>query len=402
MNLHHRFTIKIILGMLLGIAGGLAMHYVHNAPWQLFLSDKLLATLGQLFIRMMKMLVVPIVFVSLVCGVCNLGGGKKLSVLAMQTIAWYLLTTLLAITLAISCAQMLGIGSGFALVGASYQASDMTLSLGQIVLNMVPTNPVEAMVDGNMMQVVVFAVMLGLAMIAVGEKAQRLTQFFQSANEVLMRLVLMIMALAPYGVFCLLFSLFAKMQLADVWQMVHYFNTVVLVLVMQLVIVYGVMLALVRRVNIMTFIGQVYPAMLFAFSTSSSNASIPVTLETVERRCGIPNRIASFVIPMGATINMDGTAIMQGVATVFLAHAYGIHIGLWGYASVVLLATVSSIGTAGVPGVGLFTLVMVLRQVHIPVDGIALIIGVDRILDMLRTAVNVAGDAMVARLVTPR
>jgi len=212
-------------------------------------------------------------------------------------------------------------------------------------------------------------------------------------------MVVILMHLAPYGVFCMLTKLFANLGYSAIADLALYFLTVVLVLILHALGFYSLLLSLLTRLSPLAFFSNIRPAMLFAFSTSSSNATLPVTLNVAEKRLGIDNSVASFTLPLGATINMDGTAIMQGVATVFIAQAFNVDIGMTGYLLVILTATLASVGTAGVPGVGMITLAMVLQQVGLPVEGIALIIGVDRLLDMIRTAVNVAGDSMVSTII---
>ena len=214
-----------------------------------------------------------------------------------------------------------------------------------------------------------------------------------------MRLVLMLMNVAPIGVFCLMVTLFSKMGFSAISKLIFYFMAVLLVLLVHFFVTYPLLIRFLAGLNPVRFYKKMMPVMAFAFSTSSSGATLPVTLETVKKRLGVKNQVASFIIPLGATINMDGTAIMQGVATVFIAQAFNVDIGLGGYLMVILTATMASIGTAGVPGVGLITLALVLTQVGLPVEGIALIIGVDRLLDMTRTVVNVVGDATVAAVV---
>lgn len=250
-----------------------------------------------------------------------------------------------------------------------------------------------------MLQIIVFALLFGLAISKAGEHGVRVRTFFDDLNEVIMQMVHILMDLAPYGVFCLLAALFADIGLDVLGSLASYFFAVVAVLLIHAVVVYGSLLIFLGRLNPLVFLKKMRPVQLFAFSTSSSNATLPVTLDVVEHRLGVDNSVAAFTVPLGATINMDGTAIMQGVATVFIAQAYGVDIGLSGYLTVIATATLASIGTAGVPGVGLIMLAMVLQQVQLPVEGIALIIGVDRLLDMLRTAVNVTGDATVSCLV---
>lgn len=250
-----------------------------------------------------------------------------------------------------------------------------------------------------MLQVIVFAILIGLAISRSGVHGDRLAQQFQDWNEIMMTLVTLLMKLAPYGVFCLLFSLFAKQGIGVIGDLALYMVTVLLVLAIHMFAVYPILLKALAGLTPVMFLRKMRNTQVFAFSTASSSATIPVTLRTVEQRLGVNNRIASFTVPLGATINMDGTAIMQGVATVFIAQAFGLELTLIDYLLVVATATLASVGTAGVPGVGLVTLAMVLQQVGLPVEGIALIIGVDRLLDMVRTAVNVTGDATVSCIV---
>ncbi|MDF1759844.1 MAG: dicarboxylate/amino acid:cation symporter [Coxiellaceae bacterium] len=397
MQKHHHYTLKIVIGMVLGIVAGLCLQYVSwLADIKTILSVDIFGVLGQIFIRLMKMLVVPIVFVSLVCGVTNLTNIRTLGNIGIKAIVLYLFTTAVAISLAIFCADMFQVGSGLNVKPVADFVMKQAPSIKTVLLNLFPVNPMNALAEGNMLQIIVFALLLGCAMVLVGDKSKKLSDVFDSANEVLMKLIMVIMELAPYGVFFLLASLFTRMQLADVAQLLGYFGTVLVVLLLQFIFVYSAILWVLTRKNPIWFIRGIYPAMLFAFSVSSSNVSIPVTLQTVKDRLKVKPAVASFVVPLGATINMDGTAIMQGVATVFIAHAYHIPLGIGSYLTVIGMATLASIGTAGVPGVGLITLAMVLEQVGLPVEGIALIIGVDRLLDMARTAVNVAGDAMVS------
>jgi len=255
------------------------------------------------------------------------------------------------------------------------------------------------MAEGKMLQIIVFALLLGMAVNHSGEAGQRIRANFEDWNTVVLNLVTMLMKLAPYGVFALLFTLFARQGLSAIEELSVYFGTVVLVLLIQALFVYPAILTVLARLNPIMFLNKMRNVQLFAFSTASSNATLPVTMRTVEKRLGVDNRVASFSLPLGATLNMDGTAIMQGVATVFIAQAYGIELSAIDFLTVIATATLASIGTAGVPGVGLVMLSMVLTQVGLPVEGIALIIGVDRLLDMMRTAVNVTGDATVTCVV---
>ena len=250
-----------------------------------------------------------------------------------------------------------------------------------------------------MLQVIVFAILIGIAITKSGDQGLRVKAHLDDWNEIIMRLVMMLMAVAPIGVFCLLISLFSNMGFSAIADLIKYFLTVVAVLAIHYVVTFGLMIKFVAKLDPLTFFKKMGPVMAYAFSTSSSNATLPMTLSTVEKKIGVKNEVASFTVPLGATINMDGTAIMQGVATVFIAQAFNQDIGFAGYVMVILTATLASIGTAGVPGVGLIMLALVLQQVGLPVEGIALIIGVDRLLDMMRTAVNVTGDATVSAIV---
>jgi Na+/H+-dicarboxylate symporter len=267
------------------------------------------------------------------------------------------------------------------------------------MIDIFPSNPIAAMAEGKMLQIIVFALLLGMAVNHSGEAGQRIRLNFEDWNTVVLNLVTMLMKLAPYGVFALLFTLFARQGLGAIQELSVYFGTVVFVLLLQAFLIYPTMLTVLARLNPLIFLKKMRNVQLFAFSTASSNATLPVTMRTVEERLGVDNRVASFSLPLGATLNMDGTAIMQGVATVFIAQAYGIHLDAMDFLTVIATATLASIGTAGVPGVGLVMLSMVLTQVGLPVEGIALIIGVDRLLDMMRTAVNVTGDATVTCVV---
>ncbi|WP_025820577.1 dicarboxylate/amino acid:cation symporter [Shewanella marina] len=400
-NLKMGLTSKILLGMLLGVIFGLLLRNIF--PDSLFIKDYItegfLHVVGTIFINSLKMLVVPLVFVSLVCGTCSLSEPSKLGRLGGKTLAFYLFTTAIALIVAITMAILVHPGN------ASLAAENLTFnataapSLSSILINIVPTNPLHAMSEGNMLQIIIFAVIFGFAIAHIGERGKRIAALFNDLNEVIMRVVTLIMQLAPYGVFALMAKLALTLGLETFGSVVKYFFLVFFVLLIHGFVVYPVLLKLFTGLSPFTFIRKMRDVQLFAFSTASSNATLPVTIETAEHRLGADNKIASFTLPLGATINMDGTAIMQGVATVFIAQVFGIELTITDYAMVVVTATLASIGTAGVPGVGLIMLAMVLNQVGLPVEGIALIIGVDRLLDMVRTAVNVTGDSVATVII---
>ena len=364
-----------------------------------YLVEGLFHAIGAVFLASLKLLVVPLVFVSLVCGTAALDDVSKLGRVGGKTLGLYLLTTAAAISLALLAAAFVQPGAGFDLPTNLTYAGQEAPSLVETLISIFPTNPVRAMAEGNMLQIIVFSILLGLAMTLAGEPGQNLLGFFRDLNSVIMRLVMMLMNLAPYGVFCLIAKVFAAQGFGAIVHLAEYFFVVLGVLLLHALVVYPVLLRSLAGLAPLTFYRKMRDPIALAFSTASSNATLPVTLENAELRLGASNSVASFTIPLGATINMDGTAIMQGVATVFIAQAYGIDIGMTGYLMVVLTATLASIGTAGVPGVGLIMLAMVLRQVGLPVEGIGLVIGVDRLLDMVRTAVNVTGDSMVTCIV---
>jgi Na+/H+-dicarboxylate symporter len=393
-------TARILLAMVLGLVTGLVIKYVFpdSVFVQDFLKDGLFSIIGRVFIASLKMLVVPLVFVSLVCGTCSLGDTTRLGRLGIKTISLYLFTTAFAISLALTFAVIVGPGEGTNLHAVEYTPQKPP-DIKDVISNIFPSNPIKAMAEGNMLQIIVFAILVGIAVALSGKSGERVAALFKDLNSVILKLVIILMNLAPYGVFCLMAKLFATFGFDTIRSLISYFLLVIFVLIVHAAVTYPVMLKLLAGLSPFAFFKKMKPPLLFAFSTASSNATLPVTLETATSQLGIKNTIASFTLPLGATINMDGTAIMQGIATVFIAQVYNIDLSISQYLSVILTATLASIGTAGVPSAGLIMLAMVLQQVGLPVEGIALIIGVDRLLDMTRTAVNVTGDCTVSCIV---
>lgn len=397
----HRLTRRILIGLASGLVVGVILEQRPlDGALHPFLVDGVFYVGGQVFLASLKLLIVPLVLVSLACGTASLDDVTRLGRIGGKTLALYLLTTALAISLAILAAIVLEPGAGITLPTEStgFSASEAP-GLADTLINIFPENPFEAMAEAQMLQVIVFAVLLGIAMTMAGSAGRDLLRVFESANAVIMKLVFLLMQIAPYGVFCLIAKVFAEQGYEVFGSLVRYFAVVVGVLLIHLLVVYPTLLFVLARLAPATFLRKLRAPMTVAFSTASSGATLPVTLRTTEERLGVDGSIASFTVPLGATLNMDGTAIMQGVATVFIAQAYGVEIGPSGYLTVVLTATLASIGTAGVPGVGTVMLAMVLRQMDLPVEGIGLILGVDRILDMTRTAVNITGDAAVSCIV---
>ncbi|MCT4347705.1 MULTISPECIES: dicarboxylate/amino acid:cation symporter [Vibrio] len=394
-------TGRVILGMVVGILTGFAIQslfadsgFVNN-----YIVNGLFEVGGQIFVASLKMLVVPLVFVSLVCGTSSLKDLSTLGRMGGKTLALYIGTTAVAITLALTIGNLFQPGAGADLTAASSFKSADAPSLGQVIIDMFPTNPIQAMAEGRTLQVIVFAVLFGIAISAAGKPGERIAAVFSDLNEVIMKLVALLMNLAPYGVFFLMAKLFSGLGLGAIWNLAEYFLVLAGTLLLHGLVTYSAMLKGFTGLSPITFLRKMEDAIMFAFSTASSNATIPVTMETAKNRMGVDNKVASFTVPLGATVNMDGTAIMQGVATAFIAQAYNIDLTMGDYLMVILTATLASVGTAGVPGVGLVMLAMVLNQVGLPLEGIALIMGVDRLLDMIRTAVNITGDSAVTIIV---
>ena len=370
-----------------------------NAWVHTIFTDGIFHVVGQVFLAGLMVLVVPLVFVSLVCGTAALDDIRRLGRVGIKTVGLYLFTTAIAISLALAAALLVRPGAGFELGnGGEFTAAEAP-SLAQVIIDVFPRNPINAMAEGNMLQIIVFAILFGIAMSLSGAAGKRLLNTFEDLNTVIMRLVWIIMELAPYGVFALIARTFAAQGFDAIPPLLKYFLLVLGVLAAHALITYPLLLKLTTGLSPLTFLRKMRETQVFAFSTASSNATLPVTLRTVQEKFGINRSVSSFTVPLGATINMDGTAVMQGVATVFIAQAFGVELTLGDFLMVILTATLASIGTAGVPGVGLVMLAMVLNQVGLPVEGIALILGVDRLLDMARTAVNVTGDAAVTCIV---
>jgi len=394
---------KVLLGLVLGLITGIIINtfFSGNAFVDTWLTNGIFHMIGQMFINALKMLVVPLVTFSLICGVCGIGDIRALGRIGTKSFLLYVLTTAVAISTAIILAQIVGPGKGFQMEGLEIAKVDAKEAppITQVFIDIIPSNPVETFANGDMLGIIFYAILVGVSLLILGRRVRRLVEGAEMLNEVAMKLVDLVMAVAHIGVFCLIAKTFAEQGIGLLMPMASYFFTVLGALAFHLFITIVVLLYVFTRFNPITFLKKMRDAQAFAFSTASSNATIPVTLRSVHERLGVNNSVASFTVPLGATINMDGTAIMQGVATVFIANVYGIELGVGGYITVIGMAVLASIGTAGVPGVGLIMLAMVLTQVQLPLEGIGIIMGVDRLLDMCRTAVNITGDAMVSTVV---
>ena len=395
-------TVKIITGMILGFLTGLLINVLSlnsNEMINIYLVNGLFDTIGSIFISSLKLMVVPLVFFSLSTGVASFDKDKKLSVIALKTISLYLLTTAIAISLGLFIAILFSPGEGLNLTSSAEYIAPSPPGIKSVIIDIFPTNPIAAMAEGKMLQIIIFSIFFGVALRSIKDKNSELVKIMESTTNVVMKMVFILINLAPFGVYCLMANLFSTQGIGIVGNLFQYFLLVVFVLIIHGFVVYPALLYSFTKIKPFGFYKKLRPVMLFAFSTSSSNATMPVTLKTVTQDLGVNPKIASFTIPLGATVNMDGTAIMQGVATIFIANAYNVDLSTIDYLMVILTATMASIGTAGVPGVGLIMLAMVLSQVGLPTEGIALILGVDRLLDMIRTVVNVTGDSTVSTIV---
>ena len=396
-------TTKVLVALIAGAICGLALNYAGlgtAGSWGfVYLVDGLFKVVGSLFVNALKMLVVPLVIFSLIPGIVGIGDLSLLGRVGIKAFLLYLMTTAIAIATALAGASLFGIGKGMNIESTSSFDGREAPPLTQVFIDIIPSNPIAAMANGDMLAVIFFAIVFGISLLAVAKDSPDVIRFIEQMNKVMMQMVTLVMRFAPYAVFCLIAKAVATLGLSLLLQLKDYFLVLVAVLLLHGLVTLPIILKLLTRLNPIIFIQKMRTAQLFAFSTASSAATIPVTMRTAQERLGVDRSIASFTVPLGATINMDGTAMMQGVATVFIANLYGIDLGLSGYLTVIAMSVLASIGTAAVPGVGLIMLTMVFAQVGLPVEGIGLILGIDRILDMVRTAVNVTGDAAVSSIV---
>lgn len=392
-------TKKILFALIFGLIFGILANAFFPAELNATISKWALVPVGNIFLRGIKLIVVPLVLFSLIVGAASLGDVRKIGRIGGKIIAYYMLTTALAITIALILAHITNPGVGLDLAKPTEFKATQPPFIMDIFVNMIPTNPFESLVKGEMLQIIVFAILFGVCITMVGEKAKPLYNLIEQANEVCLKLIGVVMLFAPYGVFALISNVIMSQGIKVILPLLKYGITILIALLIQAIVVYGAALKVLGKVNPLNFYKKFWEVMVVAFSTSSSNATIPVNLKVCEEKLGIPESVASFTIPLGATINMDGTAIMQGVATVFIAQIFGLTLSPQDLLLVILTATLASIGTAGVPGAGIVMLAMVLQQVGIPVEGIALILPIDRILDMCRTVVNVTGDAVGTTIV---
>ncbi|WP_296804451.1 dicarboxylate/amino acid:cation symporter [uncultured Methanobrevibacter sp.] len=392
----------ILIGMILGFIVGLFLNFYVDDPYikNTILIDNIFYLGGTGFIRLMKMLVVPLVFCSIIVGVSSISDIKKIGTIGGRTILIYLVTTAMAITIALLIGMVIKPGMGLNLV-ATGQSTSVTINqtMTDTILNVIPENPFTSLASGDMLPVIIFAVIIGIILAQLKEEVQLVSDFFDQSNKIMMEMTSLVMKFAPIGVFCLMAKTFAGLGFEGLLPMGKYVLCVLVGLAVQAVLVYPSLMVVLTRLNPIRFFKKFFSVMLFAFSASSSNATIPINIDKLEEM-GVSREVSSFTIPLGATVNMDGTAIMQGVAVMFAAQAYGIDLGTSALITVIFTAVLASVGTAGVPSVGLVTLTMVFNSVGLPVEAIGMLFGIDHILDMFRTAVNVAGDAVCTIIVS--
>ena len=396
-------TRNIIIGLFLGFSVGSFLFYTNVVPSSVdqFIELYIFKMGGEIFMNLLKLLVVPLVFFSLVTGISSLGSSQSLGSLTIKTVGFYLLTTAIAVTLALLAGAFFQPGSNYS--AEIVMAAPSSLPQGQGIYSTItgifPSNIIQAMADNQMLAIVFFSILFGLALNKTNHLTGNFSDSFAKLNTVFLQLIVMIMSFAPIGVFCLI-GKFVIADGLDIFQdVLAYVALLIALLFFHALVTYSFFLKFVGGLNPITFFKKIKNVALFAFSTSSSAATIPVTLKTVHHDLGVNQNVASFAVPVGATVNMDGTAIMQGLATVFIAQISGIDLTLFQYAQVVLLAVATSIGTAAVPSAGTITLIIILQQFNLPLEAIGIILAVDRVLDMVRTSVNVTGDAAIACIV---
>ncbi len=373
---------KILIGMILGIAVGIV-----------FGEDAVvLKPLGSLFVNTIKMLIVPLVFCSIIVGITSMQDTGKMGRIGLKAVMFYLVSTAVAISIGLFLGNLLQPGEGLNLVAKEPNVVKDSVSLADTLVALVPTNPVGALAKGHILQIIVFAVALGISLTMIGEKGKPAVAVFESLAEAMYKLTDLVMRLAPYGVFALMAWVAGKFGLALLLPLIKVIGAAYIGSILHVIGVYSMLISVVAKLNPVKYFRGIIDAQVVAFTSTSSAGTLPVSMKCARENLGVSKGVSSFVLPLGTTINMDGTALYQGVTSLFVAQAFGIDLAFADYITIILTATLASIGTAGVPGAGLVMLTLVLTTVGLPVEGVALIAGIDRILDMARTVVNISGD----------
>ncbi len=386
LKIHTQILIAIVLGVVVGVL--LGEKTVH------------IKIVGDMFIRLLKAIIIPLIMASMVAGIVSIGDVRKLGRIGLRTFLYYAATTTLAVVVGLVLVNVMKPGVGVEITEKTLDLSDREVpSVVSIVKDIIPANLFYAMAQDKVLSVILFSLMLGVAISSVGEKGRPLATLFEAFNAVMMKITDWIMRLAPYGVFALMAHTIGTMGLAVIKPLLTYMATVAMGLAIHACVTLPILLIVFGKYSPVKFIKDVFSAVATAFSTASSAATLPITMDCLQENTGVSNKVTSFVLPLGATVNMDGTALYEAVAAMFIAQAYGIDLGIGHQLLIVLTATLASVGAAAIPGAGLVTMVIVLKAVNLPLEGIGMILAVDRILDMLRTAVNVWGDACGAAVV---
>ncbi len=379
------------------IAGGLVLGIIFGAI--LGETATFIKPVGTLFINFIKMLVVPLIFLSLVVGVTSLKDPAKMGRIGVKAIFWYLFTTAIAVSIGLIFGLVFQPGSGVEMVADATAKTKEMPSVVDTLLAIIPTNPVAALADGNVLQIIAFAIIVGIAINFVGAKAEPLERVFEGGAEVMYKITHGVMELAPFGVFALMAWVAGKYGLSILLPLAKIIACVYIACILHAAITYGLVLKLYGRLKLSPFYRGILDAQMVAFTTTSSSGTLPVTIRCTQENLGVSKSISSFVLPLGATVNMDGTAIYEAIAALFVAQVFGVSLSGGDYFTIILVGTLASIGTAGVPGAGLIMLTLVLTQVGLPLEGIAIVAGIDRVLDMARTTINVTGDAMISTII---
>ena len=361
---------------------------------------KVVQPLGDLFLRLIKFIIVPLILSTIIVGVTSTGDIKRLGRLGGKTITYYLVTSFIAISLGLLAGFIFSPGKGLE-VKLSGEEVDVASSDGvvQTLLNIIPTNPIESLTNGDMLQIIFFAIFVGIGITIVGTKADPVKHFFDGFAEIMYKITGIVMTVVPIGIFGLLAPIVGEYGATVLLPLIKLIIAMLITCLLHIIIVYSVAVKTMGKMKMIQFLKGIFPAAAVAFSTSSSAGTLPVTMKSAEDNLKVSKETSSFVLPLGATINMDGTAIYQGLAVMFIVQYFGANLSLSQLATVALIGTLASIGTAGVPGAGLVMLTMVLTAVGLPLEGLALVAGIDRILDMMRTSVNIIGDASASVVV---
>ena len=390
------FTKKIIVAMILGIITGVFLNiFSYDTSLSDFIVKNIFNVVSDLFISALKLVIIPLIFFSIVCGIISLSDDTSLSRLGIKTLSLYLFTTIIAISLGLLFSSLIN----YEPILLSNLETNVAIDNIKTESNIFPTNIFESLSNGNIIHLLIFSVLIGIAASKVKDNAKTFINYFHEFNTVINELVKIIISFTPIAVYCILSKTFATQGLETLTPLIGYFLTVAFVLLIHFFITFSLLLKTFTNLNPKKFFINIKEVIVFTFSTSSSSASIPFTLKAATEKCGINKSISSFTIPLGATINMDGTAIMQGCATFFLASLYGIDLGMSEILTIVVTATIASIGTAGIPSAGIIMLTVIFTQIGIPLEGITLLLGVDRLLDMMRTSINVSGDLCISCIV---